>query len=272
MQTETEYHDEKPPLLYDVVYPPDLIKDIKYKGKCDAKELAEKGMVIVFDSLLPKEKCTPENFSQIPRMFCNEQSCTIVMDVDNYFKEVNEAVSFIQSTGIVGNFPLWLFQNTFYIAELFSKKKNEEIDKQETKLPQILAQYIQIKNEDADKIGKEHWCIFVSTHKYLIEGFYLDSLLEVHKKHFNNIGNGKKHKKNNRTPFTKSIRHEVFKKDNFCCVECGATNKEIILHVDHIIPVSRGGTDELDNLQTLCESCNLAKKNRIINRFQEEAD
>lgn len=65
-----------------------------------------------------------------------------------------------------------------------------------------------------------------------------------------------------RTPFTKSIRHEVFKRDNYKCVECGATKENTVLHIDHIIPVSQGGTDELDNLQTLCETCNLAKSNR----------
>ena len=65
-----------------------------------------------------------------------------------------------------------------------------------------------------------------------------------------------------RKPLTRSIRHEVFKRDNYRCVECGATNKDTRLHVDHIIPVAQGGTDELDNLQTLCEACNLSKSNR----------
>lgn len=66
-----------------------------------------------------------------------------------------------------------------------------------------------------------------------------------------------------RNPISKSIRHEVFVKDGFRCVECGATNKQTRLHVDHILPVAQGGTDELINLQTLCEECNLAKSNRM---------
>lgn len=40
------------------------------------------------------------------------------------------------------------------------------------------------------------------------------------------------------------------------------SNNEKVLHADHIIPVSQGGTDEMDNLQTLCEKCNLAKSNK----------
>lgn len=65
-----------------------------------------------------------------------------------------------------------------------------------------------------------------------------------------------------RKPFTKSIRHEVFKRDNYKCVECGATKEETTLEVDHILPVVQGGTDELDNLQTLCKACNLSKFDR----------
>lgn len=65
-----------------------------------------------------------------------------------------------------------------------------------------------------------------------------------------------------RKPITKSIRHEVFVRDGYKCVECGATKEDTRLHVDHIIPVSQGGTDELSNFQTLCEACNLAKSNR----------
>lgn len=71
-----------------------------------------------------------------------------------------------------------------------------------------------------------------------------------------------KPKSNKRKSLTKSIRHEVFVRDEYKCVECGATKESVTLHVDHIIPVAQGGTDELSNLQTLCEACNLSKSNR----------
>ena len=38
--------------------------------------------------------------------------------------------------------------------------------------------------------------------------------------------------------------------------------KEKTLHCDHILPVTQGGTDELSNLQTLCDDCNLAKSDK----------
>ena len=57
----------------------------------------------------------------------------------------------------------------------------------------------------------------------------------------------------------RQLRHQVFQRDGYRCRECGATNKETTLHVDHIKPVAKGGTNDLSNLQTLCEACNRAK-------------
>ena len=62
-----------------------------------------------------------------------------------------------------------------------------------------------------------------------------------------------------RQPIPRKLRHQVFQRDGYRCRECGATNKETRLHVDHITPVAKGGTNDLSNLQTLCEECNRAK-------------
>lgn len=64
-----------------------------------------------------------------------------------------------------------------------------------------------------------------------------------------------------RTPSLR-LRFLVLQRDRFTCVGCGAspaTNPETRLHVDHIVPFSKGGKTESDNLQTLCERCNLGK-------------
>jgi hypothetical protein len=58
------------------------------------------------------------------------------------------------------------------------------------------------------------------------------------------------------------LRFKVFQRDNFKCKICGkspANDQKIILHIDHIIPWSKGGETELENLQTLCSNCNLGK-------------
>ncbi len=65
-----------------------------------------------------------------------------------------------------------------------------------------------------------------------------------------------------RQRMTADMRFQVLKRDNNRCRACGATSEVEVLHIDHIHPVSKGGKTEMDNLQTLCQSCNLGKSNR----------
>jgi 5-methylcytosine-specific restriction endonuclease McrA len=53
----------------------------------------------------------------------------------------------------------------------------------------------------------------------------------------------------------------VMKRDRFRCQLCGANPTDGVteLHVDHRIPVSKGGTDDAVNLWTLCQPCNVGK-------------
>lgn len=62
-----------------------------------------------------------------------------------------------------------------------------------------------------------------------------------------------------RKQISKKIRFEVFKRDGFKCQYCGASAPDIILHVDHIKPVSKGGKNTITNLITACSGCNLGK-------------
>lgn len=52
------------------------------------------------------------------------------------------------------------------------------------------------------------------------------------------------------------FRWKIFKRDNFTCQDCGCQKD---LELDHIIPLSQGGEDKEDNMQTLCKRCNLQK-------------
>jgi 5-methylcytosine-specific restriction endonuclease McrA len=56
-------------------------------------------------------------------------------------------------------------------------------------------------------------------------------------------------------------RKRVFVRDGWKCLRCGEDDKEK-LTLDHIVPVSRGGSDEDENLQTLCKRCNEMKGNK----------
>ena len=58
------------------------------------------------------------------------------------------------------------------------------------------------------------------------------------------------------------LRYQVLQRDNSTCQRCGKTIKDgITLEVDHKIPVDWGGTNDLDNLWTLCNKCNGGKRN-----------
>lgn len=67
-----------------------------------------------------------------------------------------------------------------------------------------------------------------------------------------------------RTTALPAMRFRVFQRDGWKCISCGRSpvDHEIVLHVDHIIPKSHGGLNEMDNYQTLCDLCNLGKGNR----------
>ena len=54
-------------------------------------------------------------------------------------------------------------------------------------------------------------------------------------------------------------RFEIFKRDSFACQYCGQHPPAVKLHVDHILAVANGGTNDTGNLTTACEKCNLGK-------------
>ena len=65
-----------------------------------------------------------------------------------------------------------------------------------------------------------------------------------------------------RRPMSPRLRRDVLMRDRFTCQECGANrgdDPDVILHVDHIEPVAAGGQDEMENLQVLCQDCNIGK-------------
>ena len=70
------------------------------------------------------------------------------------------------------------------------------------------------------------------------------------------------HRKANKRIISDKLRYQVLKRDNFKCCACGASpakDPSVELHIDHIIPWSKGGETTLENLQTLCSRCNLGK-------------
>ena len=72
-----------------------------------------------------------------------------------------------------------------------------------------------------------------------------------------------------RKAISKKLRFDVFKRDGFHCVYCGAHPPKAILQIDHIHPVSQGGTNQIDNLITSCQPCNLGKSANLLDNIPQ---
>lgn len=69
-----------------------------------------------------------------------------------------------------------------------------------------------------------------------------------------------------RALMTSKLRLKIKQRDGFACKKCGASvarEPNLLLEIDHIIPISRGGMTKEDNLQTLCWRCNRSKGARV---------
>ena len=94
---------------------------------------------------------------------------------------------------------------------------------------------------------------------YEIKSFYVQMLDSVAKRSTRSY-----QMKVERFKMTASMRYKVLVRDKATCQICGANKKDgVVLHVDHILPVAKGGKSTLENLRTLCDRCNLGKKDRI---------
>lgn len=71
-----------------------------------------------------------------------------------------------------------------------------------------------------------------------------------------------------RIPIPSSVRKYVFARDKYQCQSCGKTSSQTKLTVDHIIPLARGGQNDISNLQTLCFTCNQEKTDKLDPRFR----
>ena len=71
--------------------------------------------------------------------------------------------------------------------------------------------------------------------------------------------------KSERKTIPLKIRWKVLKRDNYTCKKCGRSpgkDHSVELEIDHIIPIAKSGTNNIENLQTLCYECNQGKKDK----------
>lgn len=66
------------------------------------------------------------------------------------------------------------------------------------------------------------------------------------------------------TYISKKKRFEILARDHFTCVYCGRKAPDVALHVDHVLPIKMGGSNDDSNLATACFDCNSGKKARLF--------
>jgi len=64
----------------------------------------------------------------------------------------------------------------------------------------------------------------------------------------------------------KSLREQAFERDDYTCGYCGGRGKS--LECDHVIPIAKGGTNELGNLITACRGCNRKKRDKMLEEWR----
>lgn len=161
--------------------------------------------------------------------------------------------------------------------------KFEDFERRD-KRPEYLRPIYRKLKERYIKMAKEgglcHRCCLKLLDDYIEERNSLRSVLDLD---VDNSKNDVSDEKPKRTPIPAKLRIELLNEsaryvkelDKMIpsCAFCGAAANESKMHIDHILPVSKGGTNDKDNLQVLCATCNLQKNNRyelVINKDVEE--
>jgi len=91
--------------------------------------------------------------------------------------------------------------------------------------------------------------------------FAAEQILAIHRKYGTP---GVKEKYAGRKPIPNYLRFHILARDGYRCQYCGRRAPDVILHVDHIKPFSRGGRTEESNLKTACRDCNNGKSDHLV--------
>lgn len=238
-----------------IIYPNDLYNLLKDYKKLSSNIVIKFGddcvrIVALYDDDEKRLDKSTNIFREYLKYLFNKAE-TLLVDEDDLRLTINQIIKQIENGIPEKNFYEWFTYLSFQLSQM-----NLPLD------------------ENSSKIKKGYLpCSIVISHKY--EDIYVNYIffssngsllteenIQTFIKKVHNSSNKIEKKITKRDPIGTPLRHECFKRDNYRCVECGRTNKESILHADHILPVSQNGKDELDNLQTLCDNCNFLKSDK----------
>lgn len=182
----------------------------------------------------------------------NEESLSQLEKIDENISKMEETVNnlYLREQSIKNG-----FHPPKFITKYYSKELNSKIGMQ---LPNINPEYSQYIFEYVSAGGNSSQKSVITFNSETVEAtaqYVLDKI-----KFKNSI-------KGQRSLMTKSLREKIKERDNYTCQMCNVSTREqdlLLLEIDHIIPVSKGGLSTFDNLQTLCWKCNRTKSNKIL--------
>lgn len=137
-------------------------------------------------------------------------------------------------------------------------KKYLEIEERlfkEQQLHPVIKSYVLCAKEYTSPAGRNHYsdCNLSSAEYVQMRGIELQEQIEYQ-------NSEEARRKRERSKMSPQLRYQILQRDHFRCQICGRTQEDgVKLHVDHIIPVSKGGETVPKNLRTLCDECNLGK-------------
>lgn len=176
-----------------------------------------------------------------------------------YIQDIGETVSRFVNAKNNLDARLEKIVSDFNPPKFILKHYREELHKHlEIEIPEITFTFPQYKFEYVSPGGNSSQRTTITLDELTIE-----SLIEYIA---DRVKQGKTAKAQ-RALMTKKLREFIKKRDNYTCQTCGASIADqslLLLEVDHIIPVSKGGLSTEDNLQTLCWKCNRTKSDKII--------
>ena len=79
-------------------------------------------------------------------------------------------------------------------------------------------------------------------------------------------------KSSKRKQVSQGLRFDIFNRDGFTCQYCGRRPPEVVLELDHVVPVALGGGNEEMNLTTSCSICNAGKSAKILGAVKPTPD
>lgn len=86
------------------------------------------------------------------------------------------------------------------------------------------------------------------------------------------VGPAQQPKKKSRPKMPSNRRFRILRRDNFRCRLCGRSADDgAELHIDHKMPLAKGGANGDENLWTLCGDCNVGKSDDIVDEILEDA-